>query len=149
MYKDDKRILVKDGITKPVKIESGLLVKEYSEEEIEIQNKILELEALAEGIEGYIQQSDLTQYLGIVSKTGRNRGKIAHLTTKQFRKFLGYEPAEKYKGKVRWEYCIDQLASIHNMWDEQFVKEIENLYLMKRELDGIKVSLIYLKDKLA
>ncbi|MBT9131291.1 MAG: hypothetical protein DDT41_01596 [candidate division WS2 bacterium] len=148
VFKDDKRILLKDGKTKPIKLEYGMIVKEYSQEEIEIQNEILKLSAMVEGIEEYLEQSELTQYLSLVSKTGQNRGEIAHLTVNQFRKFMGYEPKESFKGKVRWEYSIDQLASRHNMGDEQFCREVENLYQMKRQLSSLKAQLKELEEML-
>ncbi len=148
-YMDDKRVLLDNGETRPLRLEYGMIVREYSEDQVEIQNEILSLDYKISGIEEFLDLSDLTQYLKLVCKTGKSRGMIVALTTKQFRKFLGYNPkTDLVKGKVRWEYCVDQLSARHNMGDEEFIRQIEELYRMKQELFGLRVERNVLNERL-
>jgi len=97
-----------------------------------------QISALAEDIQG----NPLRKYLPLVTRAGNYRGEVKYLTKNQFRKYLKKEPNPAIidnKGRIPWNYALDQLASESGYKsDESFKEGIERLSEQYREMESLR-----------
>lgn len=107
-----------------------------------IEYELADLDLRIAGLKEYIETSRARKLISIIKKSSYHKGEVYDLTLKQYRRLFGREPRKAVirRGKVPWEYCLDQLATEAGIKENgQVLKEgIEDIAEKRHELEELQ-----------
>ena len=117
----------------------------------EIEYKLASVEAEIEGLKEFIETEKARKLVPVVRRTGGYKGEVIDLTPRQYRQLTGKiaRSAILRRGKVPWEYALDELAKdLGYPSDESLKKAIEDLVKKQRRLERLKHEGHLLREEL-
>lgn len=109
-----------------------------------LRGELYEVDVEIQELSESIKNNPARDLVALLTRSGDQRGELAYLTKKQYRKYLRREPSSAVvdkSGRIPWHYAIDELASERGAAsDEELKRNVENL---KRDMN----RLAHLKSK--
>ena len=123
----------------------------------ELEQELYESEATFEGLEQGLAGSRVADLTDLVSKTGKMRGHLTGLTSKQYEKAIGRKPPpgllvkarDATTRKVQWDMVLDQIATERGYKSDEALREaIEEAHEAKQELEKGKAEQRALRNEI-
>lgn len=109
-----------------------------------LRGELYELDAEIQELSESIKNNPARDLVGLLTRSGDQRGELAYLTKKQYRKYLRREPSSTIvdkSGRIPWYYAIDELASERGAAsDEELKRNVENLKRDMNRLSDLKAK---------
>lgn len=103
--------------------------------------RLADLDMRIAGIKEYMATSRARKLIPILKRSSYHKGEVYDLTPRQYRELMGREPrkAVMRRGKIPWEYSLDQLATELGYRDGETLKEaIEDVAARNLELEKLE-----------
>lgn len=116
------------------------------------RKELAEAEVKLEYLKEQLATDRARKLVPIIKRSGWYKGEVLDLTPNQFRKFIGYAPKKAVirKGKVPWEYALDQLATeLGYKSDEDLRKAIESVGKAKHQAEELERKIRILEEEMA
>lgn len=108
----------------------------------ELEYELAELDAKVEGLKEYTSTERARKLVAIIRRTGAYKGEIVDLTPRQYRNLTGKIASKaslNIKGKIPWEYALDELAEDLGYRSEEVLKHaVEDVGKRLRELEQLR-----------
>jgi len=108
-----------------------------------LDRELAEVEFQIGGIKDHISDTRAKKLISVIKRTSYHKGEVYDLTPTQYRRFFGKEPKKVIirRGKIPWEYCLDELATELGYRDEeQLKKAIEDVAKQRKRLQELEAE---------